>query len=262
MSLSSDPSPSTLAQLVPDEPRWIDLRGLLLTGRCDLGVEAGPDLGFIARSWDFPFASLYGDPGPELILAATAAGRTAFEGRSTGDDWQLLAPPENRGLVESALPGWQRRGIILHRWEGSLASVEPPSDIEIRLLPDGHRAADLSFDRFPEATRREQALEWVSGQPMVTAVADSRPVAYCYSAFTTEALWDVAIETAEPYRRRGLAAACFLSLAAHIAEQGKTPTWGAMEDNPGSLGLAATLGFVRDASLDGWSLDQGKARAS
>ena len=37
-----------------------------------------------------------------------------------------------------------------------------------------------------------------------------------------------------------------------MAERGKTPTWGAMLDNPASLGLAAKLGFVRDAEIDGW----------
>ena len=38
-----------------------------------------------------------------------------------------------------------------------------------------------------------------------------------------------------------------------MARLGKTPAWGAMLDNSASMGLAAKLGFVPDAELDGWS---------
>ena len=89
---------------------------------------------------------------------------------------------------------------------------------------------------------------------MAAACVGSRVVAYCWAAFTTESQWDVAIETSRPYRRRGLAAACFLTLAPYMSEQGKAPAWGADLDNPGSLGLAAKLGFERVATLDGWFL--------
>ena len=122
----------------------------------------------------------------------------------------------------------------------------------MRLLPEGHRRTGLDFTAFPDASRREYELDWVSRRPMAVALADGRPVSVCYAAFTTETLWDVSVETAEPYRRRGLAAACFRALAAHMGERGKLPTWGAMLDNPASLGLAAKLGFVRAATLDGW----------
>ena len=249
-------SAPVLAALLPDEPRWIDLRGLLLTGRCNLWAEPAPEHGFVAGSWDFPFAGLYGRPRPGLIAEAAAAGRAACAGRYLAEEWQLLAAPEDRPRVAAALPGWRRREIVLHRWEGTLA--KPHADLgaapgaEIRLLPDGHRTAGLDLGHVPESSRREYILDWVAGRPMAVAVADEQPVSFCYAAFTTERLWDAAIETLEPYRRRGLAAACFLTLAAHMAARGRTPTWGALEDNPASLGLAARLGFVRDARLDGW----------
>ena len=63
----------SLAELLPDEPGWIDLRGLLLSGRCDVWAETDAADGLVARSWDFPFAALYGRPRPELITAATPA---------------------------------------------------------------------------------------------------------------------------------------------------------------------------------------------
>jgi hypothetical protein len=250
---SAQLSPRELARLLPDEPRWIDLRGLLLTARCDVWAEASPELGLVARSWDFPFAALYRRPSLELIGNAAAAGRAALDGRHAGDEWQLLASPEERPVVEAALPGWRRRGIALHRWQGRLEQPGSDSAAEIRLLPEGHHRTGLALDRFPEASRYELTLDWVSRRPTAVAIIDSRPVSICYAAFVTERLWDVSVETLAPFRRRGLAAASFLTLAAHMAEQRKTPTWGAMLDNPASLGLAAKLGFVRDSGLDGWS---------
>ncbi|MDX1501643.1 MAG: GNAT family N-acetyltransferase [Thermoanaerobaculia bacterium] len=243
-------SAESLAARVPDEPAWIDLKGLLLSGRCDLWAES-PEAGFVAASRDFPFAALYGRPGSLSIQRAAAAGLAAFEGVAVDDGWQLLAPPSARRLVAAALPGWRRESIVVHRWPGG-SFPRPSAPSEIVLLARGHASARLDFDAFPAASRRELALDWVRRRPMAVAMADGRPAAYCWAAFETERLWDVAVETAEPYRRRGLAGACFLLLARHLSPLGKTPTWGAMLDNRASLGLAARLGFVRDALLDGW----------
>ncbi len=253
----STPSPlpaPELAGLVPDEPRWIDLRGLLLSGRCDVQAEPDPARGFVARSWDYPFASLWGRPREERITAACAAGHAACAGRYPTAEWELLAAPEERPRVEAVLPGWRRRGVVLHRWAGELGRDDAGGEADIRLLPGGHAGSGLRLDRVPEPSRREYELDWVSRRPMAVAMVDGRPVSFCYAAFTTETLWDVSIETLRPFRRRGLAIACFLSLAAHMASRGRAPAWGAMLDNPASLGLAAKLGFVRDSTLDAWSL--------
>ena len=249
------PPPEALANLLPDEPKWIDLKGLLLSGRCDVWAEPDPERGFVARSWDYPFAGICGEPGSDLILDAIAEGCRAFGGLPLTEEWQLLAPPESRVAVQAALPGWRSRLVCLHRFEGSLERPDLDVEARIDLLPDGHAAAGLGFDHVPAPTRQEYSLEWVAQRPMAVAIADSIPVTFCYAAFTTETLWDVSIETLRPYRRRGLAAATFLALARHMSDRGLAPTWGAMEDNPGSLGLAARLGFVPDAELDGWSKD-------
>lgn len=251
--MSSSTSPSALAATIPDEPRWIDLRGLLLSGRCDLWVAADPEVGFIAASWDFPFAALYGDPGAELTARAVSESRAAFSGPYPKTDWQLLASPDSRPLIATALPGWRRQGIVLHRWADPPAQASVPSGFVVRVLGDGHHETGLTFDHVPETTARELTLDRVSRLPMAVAITESLPVAFCYAAFTTGRLWDVAIDTLRPFRRRGLATACFGALAAHMAERGKAPAWGAMEDNEASLRLAGKLGFVRDASLDGWS---------
>jgi hypothetical protein len=245
-----------LARLVPDEPQWIDLKGLLVSGRCDIWAEADPDQGFVALSRDYPFASLFGKLGTEVITAATNAGLAASSLPHLRNQWQLLATPQNRSLVESALPGWSRAGIALLRPEKPAERPEPDPSTEIRLLPNGHHEAGFHLDHVPEASRYEISLDWVSRRPMAVGIVSGLPVAFCYAAFTTERLWDVSVETLEQYRRRGLAAACYLALAAHMGKSNRTPAWGAMLDNPASLGLAAKLGFVRDSTLERWSPPQ------
>jgi predicted GNAT family acetyltransferase len=74
-------------------------------------------------------------------------------------------------------------------------------------------------------------------------------VAFCYAACETETLWDVSVDTLAPFRRRGLAAACFERVRREMERRGKRPVWGAHADNPASLALAARLGFRRDAEL-------------
>ena len=238
---------------MPDEPRHIDLRGLLLTGRCDIWAGPDPARGFVAVSWDYPFAGLHGRPAAELVVAATRAGRAACTGLCPAGDWQLLALPEDRPFVEEVLPGWHGQGIALHRPPHRLEDPPATPAAEIRLLPDGHRGTGLAFDHVPGPSRHEYTLDWVSRRPMAVAVVNGLPVSFCYAAFTTERWWDVSVETLEPFRRRGLAAACFLSVAAHMEQNGLEPVWGAMLDNPASLGLAARLGFVRNGTLEGWS---------
>ena len=251
--MTSHPAPTELARLVPEEPLWIDLKGLLVSGRCDLLAGSDPAQGFVALSHDYPFASLFGSPRPEVIRKATAAGLAASSLPHLRSQWQLLAPPESRKLVESALPGWRREGIAIHRPGEPVERTATESPAGILLLPKGHREAGLDLDHVPEESRYELELEWVSTRPIAVATTVGKAVSFCYAAFRTERFWDVSVETLAPYRRRGLAAACFLALAAHMKKSDHMPIWGATLDNPASLGLAAKLGFERDCTLDGWS---------
>jgi GNAT superfamily N-acetyltransferase len=242
-----------LARLVPDKARWIDLRGLLLTERCDVWCGSSPGHGFIVASWDFPFAVLYGHPDVRLVSSSVTEMLDKRRRQRLPDEWQLLAAPGAHRLVSLALPGWRHTGIALHRWNGSLEPPELFENLEIMLLSRGLRSARLSLAKLPESSRRELSLEWVARRPAAVAVAGTSVVSICWAAFTTETLWDVAIETIEPFRRRGLAAACFLELAAYMKEDALSPAWAATEDNRASLHLAARLGFVLDGRLEGWS---------
>jgi predicted GNAT family acetyltransferase len=74
-------------------------------------------------------------------------------------------------------------------------------------------------------------------------------VSWCYAPVETETLWDVAVDTLAPHRRRRLATACFAALANEMERRGKRPVWGALEENAPSMTLAARLGFEPAARL-------------
>jgi len=242
--------PTELALRFADEPRYVDLRGLLLSGRCELFGDEG---GLVARSIDFPFAAVGGVPSAEAILAAAEGAQAraaAWAGEDSEGEWHLLVQPEAVERVGTALPGgWRRRGVRLHRWSGELPTATRVEGAEMVLAADGHVTAGLDLDHLPWSLRHEMRGEHAARQPLAAALVDGRPVAYCYAAFLTESLWDVAVDTLQPYRRRGFAAACFRTLAAHLGRQGKRPVWGALTENEASLRLAAKLGFVPAAEL-------------
>jgi GNAT superfamily N-acetyltransferase len=244
------PPPREMADLMPDEPAWVDLRGLLLSGRCAVYADGDPRRGFVARSWDFPFAAVAGEPGAgALHRAVVDAERDGMPG--AWEEWHVLAPAGSAGALAAALPGWRQRGVTLHRFARELppAAPVPPAGVEIQLLPEGSAAAGLDLSHLPPATGHEMSLDWVASRPMAAALAGDRAVAFCYAPFATASLWDVAVDTLEPYRRRGLAAACFEALAVHLGREGRRPVWGAMDSNTPSMRLAERLGFVREAGL-------------
>jgi GNAT superfamily N-acetyltransferase len=244
------PPPREMAELVPDEPAWVDLRGLLLSGRCAVYADGDPRRGFVARSWDFPFAAVAGQPGAGALRRAVEdAERDGMP--DVWEEWHVLAPAGSAAALAAALPGWRQRGVTLHRFARELpaAAPTPPPGVELQVLPEGSAASGLDFSHLPPAIGHELSLDWVASRPMATALADGRAVAFCYAPFITAALWDVAVETLEPYRRRGLAAGCFEALAFHLGRGGRRPVWGAMDSNTPSMRLAERLGFVREAGL-------------
>jgi len=235
-----------LLPLIPDQPRWIDYRGLLLSGRCRAWADEEPARGFVARALDEPFAAVWGAPGEAAVRAAGESGGHL--------DDVLVAPGPGAERVAAALPGWRPRRVFLHVLPGEPPAIDPPAGADVVMLaPDAPPIApDLSG--LPPALRAEVGGLLARVRPLIVARVppgdEGRIVAACSAALETETLWDVSIETVPDHRRRGLAAACFAALARWMAAtRGKRPVWGAHESNPPSLALAERLGFVRDSEL-------------
>ena len=244
---------------MPDEPGWIDLRGALLSGRCKIFAGADAARGFVLRSTDFPFGYAWGDPPRQAL-------KRAVVGVVRNPNFRLLAEPSSTERLAAELPGWRREATVLHRWSGETPTVSVPEGVTVEILegngeqrgdeggetaePD--EAAARLRERVPADLRPEIDLALRRGCPMAVAWTagaggDAEPVSFCYAALRTETLWDVAVDTVESHRRRGLAMSVFDGLRRHLGREGLTPVWGAYSHNVASLGLAARLGFEEDA---------------
>jgi GNAT superfamily N-acetyltransferase len=228
-----DPAVSArLAALLPDVPRFVETRAMLLEGDCEiLGLEedaASPS--FVVRDGEEDLVCVVGHPSREAVAEALAR---------SGDASAVITMPENVSRVAQAVPVREPQPAILHllaeaerlpeATEGQVRLLSGPE--ELRLLPAGLRA-EL------ERTLRR-------GTPVVAAFVGDAPVSFCYVASETEGLWDVSIDTLEEYRKRGYAARCAAYMIWHMRDTvGKEPVWGAVEFNAPSMGLAAKLGFV------------------
>jgi len=230
MTADSPPtSPEDLARTLPDTAGWVDIRGLLLSGRCRLHSDAG---GQAARSTRTPLAAAVGRPSPATLGQALQGG---------GSDLRLLARPEDAVAVAAALaacqPGWTTGGAILHRLPPGAELSRPTEGVRLLGPEDGGLVARLP------AGLREEITEALTFAPTAAALVDGRIAAVCYAALETETLWDISIDTVAELRRRGLAARAVAFLARVMKERGKQPVWGAEESNAASLALAAKLGF-------------------
>jgi GNAT superfamily N-acetyltransferase len=221
-----------LAARLPDVPRWVETRGILLSGRCALVESPGPGPGdFVVRWEDFGLFCVAGKPALGSLPATLErhAGRT------------VLCTDEEAGRVAEALPGWTRSRALIHILPGSFAIGErPTSGIAFHMLS---AESSRSLDHLSEPLREEirTALGFTH---VAAAFVGPLPVAFCYAGYETEKFWDVSIDTLEAYRGRGLARGCCEFLIGHMARHGKEPVWGALQRNAASRGLAASLGFT------------------
>lgn len=245
---------------VPDLPRWIDTRGMLLSGRA---VVAAPDQselsndGFVVLVPDVALASIVGRP-PESTVRASLG--------SLSGEVNVLSQLEDAEYTAAALPKWQRRAAVLHVLP-STVSWESDADPLARIFT---RETAPRFDHLPaslkeelvDALRGRTMSRFVPGElpphaataagaaiPMAAAWADGRPVAFCYPVWQTETRWDVSVDTWEPYRGRGLAARAARTMIRHMRSAGRAPVWGALETNLASRKLAAKLGFIEAAGI-------------
>jgi GNAT superfamily N-acetyltransferase len=214
-----------LAARLPDEPGWVDFRGMLLSGACDAHGDAR---GGILVSRIYPVCAVVGRPGGPLLRQLLRA--------SPAPD-HVLCRDETEAHVRRALRGWRRRGAILHvRPRGRLRA---PRDPHVRRLTEADRAM---LRHVPVPLRREVGRNLARGVT-VAYLHGRRPVSFAYACWETRRWFDISVDTLTPYRRRGFAFACVRRLISEMRRRGKRPVWGALEDNRASLRMAERLGF-------------------
>lgn len=218
-----------LATRLPDIPRWVEARDLLLTGRGEIhGLKDDPEPSLLLRDPDADSLFVIGAPSLSLLRDIAAQGVTGG----------IIATPEQAGEIAAALPGWTRSPIMLHLL--SAPDMFPPSDggdvafIDVGALDGISLPSDL----------RHELESGAESSPIAAAFVDGAPVSFCYAGAQTESLWDVAIDTLEPFRRQGCAALCAALMIRHMGAAGMQPVWASYENYPPSWQLARKLGFV------------------
>jgi len=111
--------PRVLAAALPDAPRWIYARSVLLSGSAMVRVNAGGDA---ALAMDSSTAVLVGRPDCELLRDVLT---DHLPGRS------LLVHDDAGTVACSALPGWVARPSTVHR--GRSGPVGSPTVVSLRV---------------------------------------------------------------------------------------------------------------------------------
>lgn len=220
-----------LARKLPDIPRWVEARGVLLRGQGKVfGYRETPEPAFVVRDPATRLVSVIGLPDPEAILRAVHDG-------SGGNE--VIAPWENRAYVAGVLPEWTMHRAIIHQL-GDDRRLTPVPTSGVRLMNQDELAMQSDI---PEKLQWELTIG-AEHSPVAASFVDGKPVSFCYAGAVTESLWDISIDTLSAYRRRGYAARCVTFMIRYMRTRGKQPVWGALENNPASWRLAEKLGFV------------------
>lgn len=141
---------------LPDIPRWVEVRGMLLAGRGHVyGVELAPVLTGVVLQPDTKLAAVVGQPAFELI---SEIAQSADE---------ILAVPENVEWVTQALPGWASESATLNG-RSDLNRLLESSPESVRLL----KPEDIStVPDLPIALQEEFEIASRAGRPKTTEAA-------------------------------------------------------------------------------------------
>ena len=219
-----------LLSTLPDWPRWVEARGMLLSGRGAIVERDDSDPPSVLSSPSVLLAVVVRWDRPDVLARAI---------RRVPREFSIVGPAEAEKAVAEIVPRRSRERAVLYQLPPAGAWRLPPSPVARLLRNDEYR----HLDNLPPILRGElrDACQY---SPIAAAFADEHPASFCYSGWETETHWDVSIDTLEGYRRRGLATAASTCLIHHFAHAGKTAVWGAVESNEESGALARKLGFT------------------
>jgi GNAT superfamily N-acetyltransferase len=227
----ANPTIQRLLSIVPDQPKFVELRGMLLSGRCEIdGLEDAERLSFIARDAETDLIFVYGRPALDVIRQVVA--------RQSSSE-AVLCLPEDRSHIAEALPEWRSELATIYR----LADDECLPEVTAGAVRFLTSAEVEAMDHAP-ADLKEELVKAAKYSPVAATFVERLPVSFCYAGSRTESLWDISIDTLAGYRNRGYAALCVAFLIEYFRRQGVAPVWGALESNIQSMKLAAKLGFT------------------
>jgi hypothetical protein len=219
-----------LAAALPDLPRWVAPRGLLLERRCDilLGPEGKRGAGYLVLEHDGPEAFAVHRPVASLVTQLGELGSPAE---------RILVPIENADPWRALLPGWREQAAVVHVHASPAALPRPAHPTRFLTLEDVAALEELPRQLSSELTRA------LARGPVAAAFDGERAVAFCHAAYRTESWFDLSLDTLEDQRRKGFATSAAAHLIHHLLAQGKKPVWGALDADTASLAMAKKYGF-------------------
>jgi GNAT superfamily N-acetyltransferase len=230
-----------LAHHLPDAPRWLETRALLLSGFAEITGGTSVQSGFVARVVRDAISAIavVGCPPASAVVGATE-GITEMT--------PIIAQVDNAEHVRRALehargPDWRGERAILHTLRDDTALPATLSGRDIRLL-----RPDDPLDHLPPGLRYEIG-EARKMAPVAAVIVDGQAASFCYPVWRTETLWDISVDTLEAHRGKALGSYAVRFLIDLLRRDGLEPVWGALESNGASLRLAAKLGFQPVDSL-------------
>lgn len=233
-----------LAARLPDIPRWVEVRGLLL--HSDAALEIFDEGDFEQGGGDPAFAVR---DGGSIFLAGVPPTDAAERIGSDKDLVEIVATGPARATLDRPLREWSHTGIRVHELRDETRLPRALDGVHL-LDPTYIAGLAVAFEL------RDELEAGAEGSPIAASFVGDTPVAFCYAGATTETWWDVSIDTVPEHRRCGHAARCAAFLIRHMRTLGKEPVWQSAEDNPASWKLAAKLGFVAVDQLEYWTRER------
>lgn len=224
-----------LARHLPDEPRWLETRALLLSGFADITGGTTVQVGFVARVVRDAISAI-------AVVGRPAAGAVAGATDGITRRTPIIAQVDNvehvgRALEHASGPAWRGERAVLHRLRDDMALPAPRSDPGVRLLRPDDR-----LDHLPPGLGYEIG-EARKMAPVAAVIVDGKTASFCYPVWRTETLWDISVDTLEEHRGKALGSHAVRFMIDLLRRDGLEPVWGALESNGASLRLAAKLGF-------------------
>ena len=115
----------------------------------------------------------------------------------------------------------------------------PPEGVRIEIIEDVNEIGKYLGSRFPSN------LSYPNNPIMVAAVARCENEVAGLASATADAdiMWQIGVDTLEPYRNRGIAKATVSAVTGYILEHGAISYYSTFETNAASRATAAALGY-------------------
>ena len=227
--MTLDARTEELAAALPDLPRWVAPRGLLLARRAELlaGPEGTRGAGYVVVERG----------GHEAFAVHRPVARLVEELLAHLEVRSLFVPLENAEPWRAPLATWREESAVLHVHPSPASLPEPAHETRLLALGDVE-----DFARLPAELAAELTLALTRG-PVAAAFEDGRAVSFCHAAYRTESWFDLSIDTLDEHRRHGFATSAASFLIHHMLREHRKPVWGALDADAPSLAMAKKYGF-------------------